>query len=261
LYKKTTNDINSVKILSYIPNITIYENSKILNVNNKKIALITWQTNDYIDKSVLEEYKADYLFCHSTFNGAYYNKYTQINDSIIDTENLKYKRIFSGHIHYRQDINNFSYVGCPYPLSRSDIDNSKGIYLFNINENKIEFIENNYSPKFIKLTADDILEMEYDEYLNVTNNNFVDIIIDNKWDLIFPYNKLVDLSEKCRKLEFKLVNENDYKEVENNNKELTNFSIIDVFNTYIENTEYPDKIKKVISLKINELYNKYLEDE
>lgn len=261
LYKKSSNDINSLKILSHIPNIKVYENDEILRVNGKKLALISWQPNDFIDKSVLEEYKADYLFCHSTFNGAYYNKYTQINDKENNIKDINYKRIFSGHIHYRQDIKNFSYVGCPYHLSRSDIDNTKGIYIFDINSNKYEFIENDYSPKFIKISIDDILDLEYEEYLNIIKNNFVDIIVDNKWNLIFPFNKMVEVSENCRKLEFKLISEDEYKELEFSDSELTNFNIIDLSNKYINDTDYPDKIKNLISLKINELYNKYMEEE
>lgn len=260
LYKKSSNDINSLKILAHIPNIKIYENDELITIKDKTIAMLSWQPNDYIDKTVLEEYKADYLFCHSTFNGAYYNKYTQINDTENNIKDIKYKKIFSGHIHYRQDINNFIYVGCPYHLSRSDIDNTKGIYLFDIDKNKTTFIENTYSPRFIKLSIDDILDIEYNDYLKLISNNFVDIIIDNKWNLIFPFNKMIELSEKCRKLEFKLITEEEYKEIEYSENELTNFNIIDIINKFISNTEYPDKIKKMISIKINELYTKHIEE-
>ena len=95
----------------------------------------------------------------------------------VDAELFKGK-ILSGHIHKRQENKNVLYIGSPYQLKRSDIDNIKGIYQLDVLSNELSFIENNYSPIFHKIHVKDFIEMNITERNEFLDNNYCYITIE-----------------------------------------------------------------------------------
>ena len=68
--------------------------------------------------------------------------------------------VFSGHFHlraernYKNGKNKIIYVGSPFELDWGDYGSAKGIYFFDPKSCKYSFVENNVSPKHIKLLVD-----------------------------------------------------------------------------------------------------------
>ena len=152
-------EINSTCTIRNIPNVTIYEHAKVITLDNKEILMMPWVHGKNKEKEILEQYKGlDLLMCHSDLNGCRTQLYPTRphNREILDINDFKgFKRVYSGHIHIQQTINNFTFVGCPYHLDRNDIGNEKGIWVYNTKTGEDIFIENNFSPQFKKIKVNE----------------------------------------------------------------------------------------------------------
>jgi hypothetical protein len=85
------------------------------------------------------------MFCHTETRGVQTSPSTKhLHEGGNEVGIFKrFKRVYSGHIHYRQDVENFVLVGNPYHMTRSDRDNQKGIFLLDLESGNHHFFENN----------------------------------------------------------------------------------------------------------------------
>jgi DNA repair exonuclease SbcCD nuclease subunit len=262
IFRKETNEINSLKCLSIIPDITVYEEPVVKTYSGKKVVLMPWRKDHESEKETLEIYGGgDYLFCHSETYGVKLNKkvsYEKGNDIEVFKD---YKRVYSGHIHYSQRVKNITYVGNPYEMTRSDTDNRKGIYIVDFENTKDIFIENTFSPKFLKMNIVDIYDSTLEEIQIRVKNNFVDLYLPS--DLITKYDVsslMGYFEETARK-----VDPNLYEgEVIINLESEENYSAFDVMNmteSYLKTRGLDDSIRKKVSEGIKELYKESLINE
>jgi len=93
---------------------------------------------------------------HQTFVGADYGYYRP--DVGVDADKISAEIIISGHIHKKQNFGKVYYPGAPFAHNLGDIDQEKGITIFDTATYKMEFI---YSPfprwRGIKLEISDTL--------------------------------------------------------------------------------------------------------
>jgi len=198
LYKKYDTDINSLRIFKYIPNITIFEKPVIITNGNNKILVLPWIGNNIEEENYVKANNVDYVFAHTDIIGFKYdNGKIIIKGSDLTSTNKNIKRIFSGHIHKRQELDKTIYIGSPYHTKRSDIGNQKGIYIFNANENTYEFIPNNLSPLFQRIKLEDLMEWPLSYVNSILANNYTDIIVPDKYIHLFNLTKFIELLKDC----------------------------------------------------------------
>lgn len=127
------------------------------------------KVNDFYHKG------ARTLFCHAEFNGAKYENGFYAPHGI-DIESLpKDIKIISGHIHMNQEFGNIWYPGTPRHLTRSDIGQEKGIWLYDTETKQRHFIK---SPDDICVPFKEIVLKEGDaipEDLHISEKVYVDI--------------------------------------------------------------------------------------
>lgn len=181
LYTKSTNDVNTVKLYKYIPNIYVYEEPTKIEFNGKSILMLPWVEKKKEQISILKKFSGcDFLFCHSDLNGAkmHLTSVAHKNNDKIDVEEFSgYKKVFSGHIHLFQRNKNFTFVGNIFEMDRNDRDNQKGIFILDTFDNSERFIENKISPRYKKIwikTEEDILALD-----SVSTKDFIDLNISN----------------------------------------------------------------------------------
>lgn len=154
-YAMTSTSINSLCVIRNIENVTIHDQTNELKLSNKRCVFMPWIHKKGQELDQLTKYGgADYLFCHSDLNGCrtQLNPTRPINKWIPDIEDfVGYGQVWSGHIHIRQTVKNFTHIGAPYHLDRNDVGNTKGIYVLDISSGQHIFIENNWSPEFKKI--------------------------------------------------------------------------------------------------------------
>jgi hypothetical protein len=198
IYKKNDTDVNSISAFKYIPNVKIFEKPKVITNGKSKILILPWIGDLKHEEKYVKHNTQDYVFAHTSIAGFRYDNGRQIHKGADFTRIKGIKRLFSGHIHKRQEYQQYLYIGSPYSTKRSDIGNKKGVYYFNPNENKVEFTENNYSPVFQKIRLEDVLELSLDRIKSLLSNNYTDIIVPDKYIHLFNLTKFIDLLEDCQ---------------------------------------------------------------
>ena len=137
----------------------------------------------------------DYLFCHSDLNGCrmHLNSVAHRNPDKIDVMEFSgYNHVFSGHIHIRQQNENFSFIGSPYQMDRNDMGDQKGITILNLSDGKISFEPNKYSPVFRKFSVRTEEDVDRLDDLKGTKD-YIDLSISN--NLLVTNRKLRRKSE------------------------------------------------------------------
>ncbi len=208
LYKKNDTDVNSLSVFKFIPNVTIYENPAIISNGKSNILLMPWVGDPETEEkyAVTNVGNASYIFAHTDMYGFKYDNGKSIVKGV-DLHSLGFKRIFSGHIHKRQDIGTTHYIGSPYHTKRSDIGNKKAVYIFDPDNNTLETFDNNVSPVFQRIQLNDILEWTLDFTSKVLDNNYTDIIVPDKYINLFNLTKFIDLLKGCSYKKIEVVGE------------------------------------------------------
>ena len=159
--KKSSNDVSSVNILKDIPNIKIYYEPEVETICGKTILFNPWIEDLEKEKRLLQSVDVDYIFGHLSVGGSQTCSKVGVKMKLtagVSVSDFKNAQVYAGHIHIKQDMKNVHYLGNPYHKDRGDIGNPKGITILDIETGKTEFIENTYSPRYMKESIYDILD-------------------------------------------------------------------------------------------------------
>jgi len=210
-YYKDRSDVNSISILKGWKNIIIVDKEPlVLEAGDKTISLIPWGTD------IKDIPKTDICFGHFEINTFYMNGFKQC-DHGLESKNLldKAPLVISGHFHkkdHRQYKNGqIVYAGSPYQHNFGDCGDSRGIYILDIKNIGLEYIENTISPKHIKIFLSKLKNGEQNsEYLKSNvKDNLVSFIVDEEIaseKLTLLNSKINSLSPKFLRIDYKSIN-------------------------------------------------------
>jgi len=255
---KTSNDINSLNIFNYLPNINVYSEPVCLNCSQKKLLMIPWRSSDEDFLSAISDVPgADYLFAHHDFQGLRYNSNIYVEEGV-DVSKIEsvdsIKQIYSGHIHLRQEYKNVKMVGNPFHQTRNDIGNEKGVYLLDLKTDQDEFHYNHFSPCFLRLNFVDLVEMKRKDAERLISNSILDLVIPKKIQNHYAWSKLTDLLKLTNETRY-IITEDDVNSNYEMSKGLTQFKLDDELNIYLNALEQPAEVKQLMKVKIKELYD------
>jgi len=197
IYKKNDTDVNSLAAFRFIPNVTIFEDPLIISNDNSKILVLPWIGNGEKEEAYAKANKADYIFAHTDIAGFKYDNGFSIKKGARLQKLPGVKRLYSGHIHKRQEHRGSFYIGSPYPTKRSDIGNKKGVYMIDTETDAQEFILNTISPIFQRIDLEELMEMSLERAYKILENNYTDIIVPDKYIQLFNLTKFIDLLGGC----------------------------------------------------------------
>jgi DNA repair exonuclease SbcCD nuclease subunit len=208
IYKKYDTDVNSIIAFKHIPNVTIFEKPLIASNGQKNVLVLPWIGTREHEALYVQANKFDYIFAHTDIVGFQYDNGREIKLNATDFNLYKgIKRVFSGHIHKRQERDNIIYIGSPYHTKRSDIGNNKGVYLFEPNSNELYFNLNNLSSIFQRIPLEDLLELTLEEASKILDNNYTDIIVPDKFIHLFNLTKFIEILQDCNYKKIETVGE------------------------------------------------------
>lgn len=179
-YYMKRSDVHSLGSLGEWPNIEIIDKPISVNLFNKTLTFCPWHTNpDDIPKS-------DIIFGHFEINSFMMNGGYVCKDGIESSVLLeKAPFIISGHFH-GTEIREYKkgrivYTGSPYQQNWGEANDPKGVYILDMPKNKLTFIDNNKSPKHIKIKLSELLAVGVTESIkNDIRGNIVCFVIDEK---------------------------------------------------------------------------------
>lgn len=226
MYKKVDNEINSLRILKSLPNIHIIEENTLCKIKDidTTILAMPYTTNNEKASNILNSTNVKYAFLHSDLVGFRYDNGRNILSGI-NTSTFSGYKIFSGHIHKRQESDTVIYIGSPYHTKRSDIGNTKGIYKIDLVNDTEQFFVNNYSPIFQKWDILKLLDKPFKDIKTIFRNNYTDIIINKKY--VSSIN-VAEIMNVLRETGYKKV---EFITVENEDGDYDNNQVLDTMDT------------------------------
>lgn len=262
IWAKKTNEITSIDTLKWIPNVQVYTDPTEYVWNDRKILLMPWRRDSEHEAETLADYpQSEIVFCHSEVRGIYLN--SKVKNQHGNESNIysKYTRVYSGHIHFRQEKDKLLMVGVPYELTRSDMNNQKGFDLVDLKDMKETFFPNNYSPRFLRYNIKMLYDMPLENFKAQIKNNFVDLYVPSEIATSSALSNLINKVQKIsRRLEPNIYQEDnfidkdlyDLDEIEEMQK---SYSVMGLCEKYVDSSTFDKKLKGEIKDKLNQLYN------
>ena len=261
IFMKYSNEINSMKIFKHLKNFTVLENPTMLETHEgKKLFFLPW-VDDHAELSEIAKdpkNSADVMFCHADVKGLSFNRYVKVDHGAEVDTFTGFHRVYSGHIHYSQTFGKMRMLGSPFQLTRSDTDNAKGITVLDLESGDEEYYENNYSPKFVRITFDKVLNSTPNELNPIFKNNFIDILVDPELAVKAPLGLLTEYVIPPLKISFTPINNPGEELVDEGFHDLEgkSFSILDLTKLYLDKCNYEDDKKTKIYKAIEKLLHK-----
>lgn len=257
-YRKKKNDITSLVIFKQFDRIVVIQNPTYCTMNNgTKLLFVPWTGDMQQQNDVINNNDADFIFMHNDIKSGYYDNNRPILNGVSVTT-INNKKIYSGHIHKRYDSDKFTYIGSPYHLRRSDINNTKGIYslIYNSKKNKWEekFTYNNYSPIFIRVKIEDILDKNIEELKSIFYNNYVDIVVKKRFCKYLNKQKLLDALGVLKYKKISIIIENEDVVTIDNIISNNNLSIEEIVEKKIAEDDSISANRKKDIFKLNKDY-------
>lgn len=217
-YYRNTNSINSVQELleGRYENIHICDKPTQLDFDGYKIEMIPWinrenqqEILDYLDKS-----NASMVCGHFELNGYQVMKGVNFEGDMTDEPLRKFESVLSGHFHTKQAKNNVKYLGTPYQLTFSDVNDEKGFHVFDTETRELEFVKNPVT-NFEIIYYDDT-EKDYENMIqfgcSTYKGKIVKLFVKNKTQP-YTFNRLVDRLFQSEVLLLSIVEEIDQSNI------------------------------------------------
>lgn len=255
-YYKNTNQVNAVDTLldSYYNVIRVSEPKEFL-IGDMECVLLPWICSDNQSKTIelLNETKSKIVFGHLELSGFYaYPGHVHTDGMSKDIFN-KFDLVFSGHYHTRSDDGRIYYLGNPYQMFWSDVDDTRGFHIFDTETKELEFIKNPYNMfEKIYYEDEDIQEHDFSNY----KNKIIKIIVKKKSDQ-HQLDKFIDMVLMSEPVDLKII---ENIQLDDSSFECTDDTIEDtmtLLDKYVEESEFSVD-KSIMKKLIREIYKEAL---
>ena len=167
-YTKASNEDNGVNFFAGISNVHIVIDTAVYKTENgDTVNMVSYchDENKLIKK--LEKLEDDsYVYMHNEIAGFVYkgeNSVCLLNQTHLS----KFKKVFNGHIHGQQSRSNLFLTGSLEQNNFGESGNKNYWYNYNYLDKSITWFENNISPKYAKVKAEDIKDkspIDFDKF-------------------------------------------------------------------------------------------------
>lgn len=227
-------------------------------VGNTKILFVPWicKDNEKHSFELLQETSAKLVFGHLELKG--FTLFPgQLNTHGMTTERFqRFDRVFSGHYHTRSDDGKIFYLGNPYQMFWSDVDDERGFHIFDTESYDLEFIQNPYKI-YTKLYYNNSSLNEIDD--ETLKEKYVKLIVKNNLNQN-NYETFVSKLTSLDIIDLKIVDTNT---IDDTNVDIENIEIEDTLTTlnkYIDESDF-NLDKSMVKKILQQIYQEALELE
>ena len=258
-YYKSTNDVNSpTLLLKDYPNIKTYSSPTNTKVGGIDMTFIPWICSENYDETlkVVKKSKAKIAMGHLELKGFRVNKHLVMEEHGLEANLFSnFTKVFSGHYHTRSDNGTVFYLGNPYEMYWTDVNDTRGFHIFDTETLEHTPINNPYKL-FYNIYYDDTPHQTFDasEY----SNKIVKVIVRKK-SKQKDFEKFIDKLYKVGIQDLKIVENFEIQENENfviDEDENT----ISILNRYIDESEF-NYNKTIIKGILQDIYKQASEVE
>lgn len=258
IYYKDTNSINSPELLlKTYENIKTYKDPTEVNIGGLNILLVPWinSENEEATFKLVKETTCKVAMGHLEFRGFKVNRQIVMEAGISCELFENFSHVFSGHYHTRSSNGLIHYLGNPYEMFWSDVDDPRGFHIFDTETLELTTINNPYKL-FYNIYYEDTPHQMFDA--SKYKNKIVKVIVRKK-SSPKEFEKFVDkLStagvEDLKVIEnFSVVEKEDFEVEESENT-------MSILNRYIDDSEF-ELDKGIIKSIFQDIYKKACEVE
>jgi DNA repair exonuclease SbcCD nuclease subunit len=259
IFLRNSTEINSPELLLQdYSNIKTYSSPTNTKIGGIDITLIPWICSDNYDETlkVIQKSNAKIAMGHLELRGFYVNKHLVMDDHGMDSTIFsKFEKVFSGHYHTRSDNGKIFYLGNPYEMYWTDVNDIRGFHIFDT-ETLIHTPVNNPYKLFYNIYYDDTPYQTFDA--SKYSNKIVKVIVRKK-SKPKSFEKFIDNLYKIGVQDLKIVENFEIKENDDFVVEEEE-NTISVLNRYIDESEF-NFDKSVIKGIFENLYKQACEIE
>jgi len=259
IFLRNSTEINAPELLlKDYPNIKTYSSPTNTKVGGIDMTFIPWICSENYDETlkVIKKSKAKIAMGHLELQGFRVNKHLIMEEHGLDPNIFtKFQKVFSGHYHTRSDNGRIFYLGNPYEMYWTDVNDTRGFHIFDTETLEHTPINNPYKL-FYNIYYEDTPHQMFDvtEYAN----KIVKVIVRKK-SKQKEFDKFIDKLYKVGIQDLKIVENFDIQENEDfviDEEENT----ISILNRYIDESEC-NFDKNVIKGIFQDLYQQSCEIE
>ena len=258
-YYKNTNHVNSPDLLlREYPNIKTYSSPQTIKVGGLDIMMIPWICSENYDETLneIKRTKAKIAMGHLELQGFRVNQNMIMEDHGLDSNIFSnFTKVFSGHYHTRSNNGHIYYLGNPYEMYWTDVNDTRGFHIFDTETLTHTSIDNPYKL-FYNIYYEDTPYQLFDpsEY----KNKIVKVIVRKK-SKPKDFEKFIDKLYTVGVQELKIIENFDIQE--NEDFEIgEDENTISILNRYIDESDF-EFDKNIIKGIFQELYQQSCEVE
>jgi UDP-2,3-diacylglucosamine pyrophosphatase LpxH len=258
VYFKNTNSVNSPGLLlQTYSNIKTYSDPTEVNIGGLKILFLPWinQENEAKTLKIIEKTTSKCAMGHLELQGFRVNRQLIMEHGLESKLFEKFDRVYSGHYHTRSNNGKVFYLGNPYEMYWTDVNDTRGFHIFDTETLEHTPINNPYKL-FYNIYYEDTPYQLFDttEY----ENKIVKVIVRKK-SKQKDFEKFIDKLYTAGIQDLKIVENFDIQENEDFeiDEEENTMSIL---NRYIDEAEF-EFDKNIIKGIFQDLYRQACEVE
>ena len=254
VFYKDSNHISTPElILKEYKNIKIYSEATTIAIGGRLIDLIPWINNSNFDstKDFIDKSKSQVMLGHLEANGAMMypgHVCTHGTDPIIFQ---KYRKVLSGHLHFRHRFENIHYIGNTGELNRGDEGAIRGFAVLDTDDLSIEYVNNPYKL-FKTIYYNDDLNDYNNMDLSMYKDTFTKLIVESRSDICMYdvlISKLYEITHELKIIERSVVEELHYSD----NIDAESKDTISLFEEYLNEMQL-DNVNDIKTI-IRGIYN------
>ena len=259
IFLRNSTEINAPELLlKDYPNIKTYSSPQTIKVGGLNILMVPWICSENYDETLnqIKKTKAKVAMGHLELKGFRVNRNLIMEEHGLDSNIFsKFKKVFSGHYHTRSDNGHIFYLGNPYEMYWTDVNDTRGFHIFDTETLTHTPINNPYKL-FYNIYYEDTPYQLFDatEY----ENKIVKVIVRKK-SKPKDFEKFIDKLYTAGIQELKIVENFDIQENEEFEIDETE-NTLSILNRYIEESEFAFD-KNIIKGIFQDLYKQACEVE
>ena len=257
-YYKNTNEVNSPELLlQTYKNIKTYSNPTEVNIGGLNILFLPWinQENETKTLKLIEKTSCKVAMGHLELQGFRVNRQLIMEHGLQGELFKEFSHVFSGHYHTRSSDGRVFYLGNPYEMYWTDVNDTRGFHIFDTETLELIPINNPYKL-FYNIYYEDTPYQVFDatEY----ENKIVKVIVRKK-SKPKDFEKFIDKLYTAGIQDLKIIE--NFEVQENEDFEIDEEeNTMSILNRYIDEAEF-EFDKNIIKGIFQDLYRQSCEVE
>ena len=258
-YYKNTNEVNSIDLLlREYENVKIYSEPTEIKLDKLGVLLLPWICKENEEKTfkAIKKSKSKVAMGHLELNGFQVNQQIVMDHGTDRGPFDKFERVFSGHYHTKSDNGKVFYLGNPYEICWTDLEDVRGFNIFDTETLEHVPVLNPYRM-YYKIFYEDTNHQTFDtrEYAD----KIVKVIVRKKTNTK-KFEKFIDKLYQSNVAELKVVENFDFGGWydKDDSTAYESEDTMSILNRYIEEEEMTLD-KSVLKKMLNEIYQEACE--